>query len=313
MVSVEQPVYERHSMSVLRRTVAVAAAAVLGITLTASAAHADWTFYRTEPHVGACWNKVNAYGGVYQVSNVLLNGTSTSQTARIQVYRPGVGVQSDQTYVATAGEWKSGAVAHVALVPNDEYRSYLNGGMVAGIPANGIPYYMNHCKVRESSSVKVRQALSYGLAQLDAIYVGCAAGTYRYGTIPSSTLYHDGRLCGQTRVYKQPAGVKGYDCSGLIVKMFQYAGVPFDWHSSSAIKSGVPSVPKSQIQVGDLLAKDGHVAVYLGDGDGDGVASVLEATPKTLNADGTWTGVVISDATSYLTSSYYTAHRVPGI
>ncbi|HEY0700302.1 MAG TPA: NlpC/P60 family protein [Micromonospora sp.] len=300
-------------MSILRRIGVVAAAAVLGGTVAASAAHADFTFYRTEPHIGACWNKVTAYGGVYQVSNVLLNGTGGWHTARVQVVRPGVGVQSDQTYTAAPGQWVGGELAHVAIVPNDDYRVHLDGAQVVGIPANGIPYYMNHCKVRESPSVRVRQALSYGLAQLDAIYVGCAAGTYRFGTIPSTTLYHDGTTCGQSRVYKQPAGVKGYDCSGLIYKMFQFAGVYFPWTSSSAMKSGIPQVSKSQIQVGDLLAKNGHVAVYLGDGDGDGVASVLEATPKWQNADGTWTGVVISDATGYLNNWEYTAHRVPGI
>ncbi|MBO4204844.1 NlpC/P60 family protein [Micromonospora echinofusca] len=300
-------------MSILRRAAAVVATVLLSGTVAVSAAHADYTFYRTGPHVGACWDKVTAYGGVYQVTNNLLNGTSGWHTARVQVYRPGVGVQSDQSYTAAPGEWKVGATAHVAIVPNDDYRVYLDGAQVVGIPAHGIPYYMNHCKVRESPSVKVRQALSHGLAQLDAIYVGCAAGTYRFGTVPTTTLYHDGTTCGQSRVYKQPAGVKGYDCSGLIYTMFQYAGVYFPWTSSSAMKSGIPQVAKSQIQVGDLLAKNGHVAVYLGDGDGDGVASVLEATPRWQNADGTWTGVVISSATTYLNSSDYTAHRVPGI
>lgn len=300
-------------MSVLRRVAAGATVAALGVAGWAAPAHADYTFYRTAPHVGACWNKVNAYGGVYQVTNILLNGTSTAHTAQVQVYRPGVGMQSDQIYTAAAGEWKSGAIANVAIVPNDDYRVYLDGSQVVGIPANGVPYYMDNCKVSESPSVRVRQALSYGLAQLDAIYVGCAAGTYRFGTVPTTTLYHDGTTCGQTRVYKQPAGVKGYDCSGLVYKMFEYAGVYFPWTSSTAMKTGIPQVSKAQIQVGDLLVKYGHVAVYLGDGDGDGVASVLEATPKWLNADGTWTGVVISDATGYLNNSEYTAHRVPGI
>ncbi|OZV78447.1 hypothetical protein CA850_19805 [Micromonospora echinospora] len=300
-------------MSTARRIGAVTAAVVLGSTVAASAAHADFTFYRTSPHVGACWDKVTAYGGVYQVSNNLLNGTGSWHTARVLVNRPGVGVQSDQSYTAAPGEWKVGAIAHVAIVPNDDYLVHLDGVQVVGIPAHGIPYFMNHCKVKESPSVRVRQALSYGLAQLDSIYVGCAAGTYRFGTVPTSTLHHDGRVCGQSRVYKQPAGVKGYDCSGLIHEMFRHAGVYFPWASSSAMKSGIPQVAKSQIQVGDLLAKNGHVAVYLGDGDGDGVASVLEATPKWQNADGTWTGVVISSATNYLNSSEYTAHRVPGV
>ncbi|MBB5874228.1 hypothetical protein F4553_007662 [Allocatelliglobosispora scoriae] len=299
-------------MSVLRRIGAVAAAAVLGATLCAPAANADWTFYRTDPHVIACWQKVNAYGGVYQVSNGLLNGTGGYHTAQVQTYRPGAGVIADQVYTSAPGEWKLGALAHVALVPNDSFLYYLDGGQAVNIPANGIPYYMNHCKVKESPSAKVRLAISYGLAQLDSVYVGCYGGNYRHGVVPTSDKYHDGRKCGQSRVYYQPAGVKGFDCSGLVMEMYKAAGVPFTWDGSDLIRGGVPQVPKSQIQVGDLLAKSGHVAFYLGDGDGDGVASVLEATPKTYNADGTWTGVVISDATGYLNDGAYTAHRVPG-
>lgn len=302
-------------MARLRRIGALGASAALAVMLlTATAAHADYTFYRTNPHTGACWNKVTAYGGVYQVTNNLLNGTNASHTARVQVYRPGTGVIADQSYTAAPGEWKVGALAHVALIPNDVFRYYLDGALVAGIPANGIPYYMMNCKVSTSSSVKVRSALSYGLAQLDSIYVGCAAGQYRFGVVPSTSMYHNGSGCKPPqRTYYQPAGVKGFDCSGLVAQMYRTAGVSFPWESSSAIKSGVPQVSKSSIQVGDLLAKNGHVAVYLGDGDGDGVKSVLEATPKTQNADGTWTGVMISNATSYLNDSAYTAHRVPGI
>ncbi len=47
-------------MPVLRRVGVVAVAAVMGVTLLGPAAHADFTFYRTDPHVIACWEKVNA-------------------------------------------------------------------------------------------------------------------------------------------------------------------------------------------------------------------------------------------------------------
>ena len=300
-------------MSVLRRVAAVVTAVVLGVVLVPTAAHADFTFYRTSPHVGACWHKVNAYGGVYQVTNNLLNGTSAWQSVTVQVYRPGVGYQSSQTYSAAPGQWVQGQTANVAIFPDDDYRVFLNGAQVVGMPAHGIPYYMSHCKVKESPSPTVRSALSYGLDQLDALYTGCAAGDYRMGKVAPYNLWHDGRTCGQSRVYYQPAGTKGFDCSGLVYKMFQWAGVYFPWTWTGSMKSGIPQVAKSQIQVGDLLVKNdsggGHVAVYLGDGDGDGVASVLEATPKWQNPDGSWTGVVLSDATKYLTDGTYTAHR----
>ncbi|HEX5751893.1 MAG TPA: NlpC/P60 family protein [Archangium sp.] len=257
---------------------------------------------------------MNAYGGVYQITNNLLNGTGSTHTATVQSYRPGVGLQSSESYTARPGEWKVGGIAHVAIVPNDEFRYYLNGVLVAGIPANGIPFYMQHCKVSTSPSVKVRMALSYGLAALDSVYTGACAGTYRFGAAPSTAMWHYGASCnsGQGNYY-QPAGVRGFDCSGLVYKMFQYAGVPFGWTSSTDMKNGIPQISKSYIQVGDLLVKYGHVAVYLGDGDGDGIASVLEATPEWTNPDGSKTGVIISNATSYLQDSAYTAHRVPGI
>jgi hypothetical protein len=297
----------------VRRIGAALAAIVLGAMLFPPAASADYTFYRTGPHVGACWNKVTAYGGVYQVTNNLLNGTASTHSVRVEVYRPGVGLQSSQTYSATAGQWKVGTIAHVAIIPNDSYQVYLDDAKILDLPANGFPYYMMNCQTVESSSIKVRQAISYGMAQLDALYVGCAAGTYRFGTVAPTNLYHDGTICGQSRVYLQPAGTIGYDCSGLVYKMFQSAGVYFPWTSSSSMQAGIPQVPKSQIQVGDLLVKSGHVAVYLGDGDGDGIPSVLEATPKFQNPNGSWTGVMISDARPYLNSSSFTAHRVPGI
>jgi hypothetical protein len=288
--------------------------AVVSFFAFSTPARADFTFYRTAPHTGACWIKVNAYGGVYQVSNVLLNGTSSTHTATVQSYRPGAGLQSSQTYTAAPGEWKSGAIAHVAIVPNDEFRYYLNGTLVAGIPAHGIPFYMQHCKVKESPSVKVRQALSYGLSVLDSVYTGACAGAYRFGAAPSTGMWHYGSSCGSGQGnYYQPAGVRGYDCSGLVYRMFEYAGVYFPWQSSSAMKTGIPQISKAYIQVGDLLVKYGHVAVYLGDGDGDGIPSVLEATPEWTNPDGSKTGVIISDANKYLNDSAYTAHRVPGI
>jgi hypothetical protein len=52
----------------------LAAASVIASLFT-SPARADYTFYRTGPHTGACWNKVTAYGGVYQITNNLLNTT----------------------------------------------------------------------------------------------------------------------------------------------------------------------------------------------------------------------------------------------
>ncbi|MFZ1578879.1 MAG: NlpC/P60 family protein [Nostocoides sp.] len=300
------------------RRVLVAMAAAVAL-LWPTAAAADYTFYRTAPHTGACWKYVSAYGGVYQVTSVLLNGTSATHTARVQVYRPGTGIIQDHTQTATASQWKVFPIAHVAAIPKDEFRYYLNGALVVKLPAAALPYYMNNCQTTESSSVKIRQAISYGMSKLDAHYTGCNASSYRMGGVAAADMWFDGSSCGQ-KVYLLPKGHAGFDCSGLIYKMFQAAGVPFSYQSSAAM-AALPAVSKSQIRVGDLLVNPGHhVAMYLGDGDGDGRASVLEATPARILRE-FWSGgklhreaigVVISDAGPYLSSSAYTARRVPG-
>lgn len=307
------------SIPILSRRLALltAATATCATTLLAAPALASYTTYRNAPDVAACWTKVNAYGGVYQVKNYLKNTTGSSHGMRIESYRPGTGVVQTQTYTAAAGATKYGAVQNVAIVPNDSYRAYLDGGKVVDIPANGIPYYMQHCDVAYTSSTKVRSAISYGLSKLDALYVGCAGGTYRYGTVAPANLAHDGRTCGQSRVYYQPKGTIGYDCSGLMAMMFRTAGVSFPWNSTADMTgaSGMSPIPVATgaHRVGDLLVKNGHVRMYLGDGDGDGVPSYLEATNIEDLGGGVWRGVQIVESSTFATASGYVWRRVPGL
>jgi hypothetical protein len=165
------------------------------------------------------------------------------------------------------------------------------------------------------SSAAIEAAISYGQAQVgNSLYTGCSAGDYRMGATPGQEMHFDGRGCGQSYIYVLRPGWKGFDCSGLIYKMFEHAGVDFPYTSSAAM-AALPSVGKSQIQRGDLLVKPGsHVAMYLG--VADGVPWALEASPKqVLEQDGIWRvaqGVMVIDASSYLNDSGYGAHRVVG-
>jgi cell wall-associated NlpC family hydrolase len=100
------------------------------------------------------------------------------------------------------------------------------------------------------------------------------------------------------RPYVSPRGVVGYDCSGLMVTMLQKAGIDIRaFGSSRAMKSGLPEVPKDQLRPGDLLVKNGHVAMYTGNGQ------MIEATPSG--------GVKVSPASTYINNAEYSAHR-PG-
>jgi len=150
-------------------------------------------------------------------------------------------------------------------------------------------------------------ALNYGMNNINTIYVGCAGGDYRFGIPAPYDMYHDGTSCGQSRVYFQKKGSIGFDCSGLMVEMFKAAGITLPYTSSTLIKENVPEVSKNDIQKGDMLAKSGHVVMWIGNNQ------VIESTPYTQSSDTTWEGTRINTATSYMNSLDYTAHRYPGL
>lgn len=163
------------------------------------------------------------------------------------------------------------------------------------------------CSSSPTSNSTFQLALDYGLRNIGTIYVGCAGGTYRFGVVAPYDMYHDGTTCGQTRVYFQPKGSIGFDCSGLMVEMFDAAGIYLPYQSSTSIKDNVPEVPKSSIRNGDMLAKYGHVVMWIGN------SQVIESTPYAQNSDTSWTGTRTNSDSSYMSSADYTAHRYPGL
>jgi cell wall-associated NlpC family hydrolase len=165
-----------------------------------------------------------------------------------------------------------------------------------------------------ATSAQIETAIAYGQAQVGkSLYTGCWGGSYRFGATPTQEMHFDGRNCGQSYIYVLRPGWKGYDCSGLIYKMFQAAGVYFPWTSTAQmINAGLPLVSKAQVRRGDLLLKSGHVAMYLG--VANGIPWALEAAPKQiLEQSGIYRvakGVQAVDARPYLNSSSYTVRRV---
>lgn len=156
-----------------------------------------------------------------------------------------------------------------------------------------------------SNGARVQAAIDFGMSHLGAPYVG-GGSPYRFGRPGDGRVY---QMQGQ-RPYLSPMGVVGFDCSGLVVAMFRKAGVDLvakGLASSSTMKSGLPAVPKNQLQAGDLLVKNGHVVVYLGHG------KVLEATSDgDPDGDGLGNGSVrVSDAAKFLNDSAYVGRRVP--
>jgi cell wall-associated NlpC family hydrolase len=94
------------------------------------------------------------------------------------------------------------------------------------------------------------------------------------------------------KAYVSQKGVVGYDCSGLMVTMLKKAGIDISRYGSSRAMK----VPKDQLRPGDLLVKNGHVAMYLGDG------KMIESVPS---------GVRVTSASTYINDPAYSGHR-PG-
>lgn len=138
----------------------------------------------------------------------------------------------------------------------------------------------------------IQAAIDFGLSQQGAPYVG-GASPFRFGKPGDGNTY---QMDGQ-KAYVSPRGVVGYDCSGLMVTMLKKAGIDLSGMASSrAMKSQLPQVPKDQLQPGDLLVKNGHVAMYIGNGQ------MIESVPG---------GVHVTSASKYINDPAYSGHR-PG-
>ncbi len=138
----------------------------------------------------------------------------------------------------------------------------------------------------------IQAAIDFGLSQQGAPYVG-GASPFRFGKPGDGNTY---QMDGQ-KAYLSPKGVVGYDCSGLMVTMLKKAGIDISrFGSSRSMKANLPEVPKDQLQPGDLLVKNGHVAMYIGDG------KMIESVPG---------GVHVVSASKYINDPAYSGHR-PG-
>jgi len=134
-------------------------------------------------------------------------------------------------------------------------------------------------------------------------YVG-GASPFRFGGVGDGRSFQ----FGDQRAYLSPEGQVCFDCSGLVVAMFKQAGIDLSGIGSSRAMKGLPQVSESELQPGDLIVKNGHVVVYIGDG------KVVEATPMGQDSAGGTVaagGVRISDASKFLDDPAYTCHRVP--
>ncbi len=167
-----------------------------------------------------------------------------------------------------------------------------------------------------TGSSKAQTMLNYGVAQMAKpnAYAGSGAGEYNKGAISTVGQYFQG--AGQSQYYL-PAGKAGWDCSGFMYRMYQQVGISVP-SSSSSIASSFPTVSKTlaSLKPGDMLVYGGHhVVMYIG--TYNGVPSIIEATPPTVNGtlitNGSQPTIGIKAASGYISNANYKAVRPAGI
>jgi peptidoglycan DL-endopeptidase RipA len=296
------------------KSIAFGILAATAIT-TATPAMADLSQVKDAPYMGVCYEKIDAYGGLYLMRSVMVNNSGAPQYANAVTSGQNGATIAQDGHILAAGVWHWLQPLHLSIVNNDIYRYYRGGEKVLEMPAHGVPWYLNHCNVKYSTtSDRVNTALRFALAYLDAPYVGGGAGDFRFG-VPGNGGWH--QMSGQNS-YLAPAGVSGFDCSGLVVAMYRRAGIEIPVHYSGGMKDTLPGVASWDLRPGDLIVKDGHVAIFAGDPAGDGVGMMIEAKPiGGQYGDGRVKGVHLRSARDYLAPGYqpingYTLRRVPG-
>ena len=161
----------------------------------------------------------------------------------------------------------------------------------------------------------ISTGIAWGKTQVGTLYIGCSSGSYRFGVAPTTDKYHapTSSCPDQTKTYYQPAGVVGYDCSGLMSAILKKSGITLAYTSSTGIKDYLPAVTKSlsAMRPGDMLARSGHVVMYIG--SYNGVNSVIESTPYAQNTNGSWKGTRIQPVSGFMSDTRYVVRRAPGL
>ena len=173
----------------------------------------------------------------------------------------------------------------------EAFKRFTSGQASAPAPAPSTTPVQAPTPVSTGAPANIQAAIDFGLTQRGAPYVG-GASPYRFGTPGDGNTYQQQ---GQ-HPYVSQRGVVGYDCSGLMVTMLKRAGINLSGMASSRAMLKLPEVAKDQLQPGDLLVKNGHVAMYIGDG------KIIESVPG---------GVRVAPASKYVNDPDYSGHR-PG-
>ena len=185
------------------------------------------------------------------------------------------------------------------LAERQSLLSALNGEVQRLLAAQ----YAAQLRAAQAAQARVAAAQAQATQTYDQTAVGVSASTPEGATLVPPSKY--GGVVGAamselgTPYVWAGSGPGGFDCSGLVSYAYSQVGVSLP-HSSYAMWGDGTSVPKDQLQPGDIVFFDGlgHVGIYIGGGE-------FVHAPHT----GTVVQVSSLDSGSYA-SSYVGARRV---
>jgi cell wall-associated NlpC family hydrolase len=180
---------------------------------------------------------------VYATTRFLQALTTVPNWQHLQLTVAAQDVQHSQHPKAYA-QWEPLATA-LASTFNGTTTSCLTDNSTSAVPATGTTGLPASVHLPPGTPPQVATAITYALAQLGKPYIWGGTG---------------------------PAG---YDCSGLIMKAYQAAGISLPRTTFQQVNAGTPVYSLSQLEPGDLIftpgsdgtpANPGHVGMYIGNG-----------------------------------------------
>jgi cell wall-associated NlpC family hydrolase len=233
--------------------------------------HASW--YVNEVMGLAALYSGSGGNGVFSTNTLVSSGAQLQP--QIKKVRGQIAASKTQVAAAGAGARKlahaerrfvhAAATAHLLSDQLDAHKH----AVLLGVRRSALDARVARLQTRLRSATtqlgRLRDQASTGQLLSSPLYSGLGAAS-QYGGVVSVALQYLGipyKWAGATPL-------TGFDCSGLVQYVFAQLGVPLphntvaQWNSSNAV-----SVPRDQLQPGDLVFFDklDHVGIYIGDGN----------------------------------------------
>ena len=197
------------------------------------AGEAEWLYINSGNIAGYIKNENLLQGG-----KVYVRREPSTESDTVAILRSGAYVKVNVDLYDKEAEW-------IPVIVDDE-EGYIHADLVTLI--NSVDYAMKYVKYEETTYSR------------GARYV-----TPPTEETPSAVVDFASQFVGNPYVWGGTSLTNGCDCSGFVMKVYEYFGVSLP-HSSYSDRTVGRAVAYDEIQPGDIVCYDGHVGIYAGDG-----------------------------------------------